>query len=118
MPNETKLSRWMDLWRHRFYATLPQVGDNRSRGLKMSRVAVGWWMPNTEFKEWDYCSVCKIGTKRREYGTEDDGTPWFREEGYTYCPWCGARLYDYKKYNYTIDSESGTVSVKNGQNQF
>lgn len=83
-------------------------------------------MPHPEAEEWDYCSVCGIGTKRREHGTNDDGTPWESELSYTHCPWCGARLYDYKRYNqsqentteYTIDSQSETVSLKNGENQF
>lgn len=50
---------------------------------------VGKWIPhpNKEFKEWDVCTACGIGTKRREITSE-----YVSEESYHYCPHCGARM--------------------------
>ena len=53
----------------------------------------GHWEPHPIYpKEWDVCTSCGIGTKRREYGINHDGTEWRSEVSYTYCPWCGARM--------------------------
>lgn len=52
----------------------------------------GKWEPHPSEREWDICSYCHLGTKRREYGLNDDGTEWVTEQSYTYCPWCGALM--------------------------
>ena len=51
----------------------------------------GRWMPHPTEREWDVCSVCGIGTKRREYGLQD-GREWVTEWYYPYCPNCGAKM--------------------------
>ena len=56
-------------------------------------IAKGQWEPHPNSREWDVCSVCGIGTKRREYGYQEDyGREWMMEENYRYCPHCGADL--------------------------
>lgn len=52
----------------------------------------GRWEPHPSEREWDTCSYCHLGTKRREYGLNDDGTEWVTEQSYTRCPWCGAKM--------------------------
>lgn len=49
----------------------------------------GKWMPhpNREFREWDICTACGVGCKRRDY--EDGG---MTEYNYPYCPNCGADM--------------------------
>lgn len=56
----------------------------------------GRWVEHPYEREWDICSCCKIGTKRREFGVTDDGREWVIEESYTYCPWCGAKMEEQK----------------------
>ena len=51
----------------------------------------GRWMPHPEEDEWDVCSVCGIGTKRREHGFDASGE-WKTEYSYHYCPNCGAKM--------------------------
>ena len=51
----------------------------------------GRWMPHPEEDEWDVCSVCGVGTKRREHGFDASGE-WETEYSYRYCPNCGARM--------------------------
>lgn len=58
----------------------------------MSHTKIGVWIQNPKYREWDYCSICKIGTKRRTYGEYYNGTEWVHEDSYLYCPWCGAEL--------------------------
>ena len=58
-------------------------------------VVHGHWRPHplgytsnlVKYEEWDVCSNCGIGTKRRNM-TDD----FFEEYSYSYCPWCGARM--------------------------
>ena len=52
----------------------------------------GKWLPNPYSNAWDVCSVCGTGTKRREYGTNQNGTEWVTECSYLHCPWCGAEM--------------------------
>lgn len=58
----------------------------------------GKWSPhpNKEFREWDVCSSCGIGCKRREYGIEENGQEWVTEYNYPYCPNCGARMEEHE----------------------
>ena len=51
----------------------------------------GEWLPHPHEREWDVCSVCGIGCKRREYEMQF-GQEKFSEYSYQYCPNCGARL--------------------------
>ena len=43
----------------------------------------GKWKPHPHEEDWDVCSVCGIGTRRRYDGVE---------YSYTHCPWCGADM--------------------------
>lgn len=52
----------------------------------------GCWSLNPYNKEWDVCSVCRTGTKRREYGINPDGSEYVTEYSYRYCPNCGAKM--------------------------
>ena len=54
----------------------------------------GRWIPHPimGYKEWDVCSECGFGTKRREYGVGDDGREWVEEYQYVFCPYCGAKM--------------------------
>ena len=54
----------------------------------------GRWNPHPimGYKEWDVCSECGIGVKRREYGVGDDGREWVEEYQYVFCPNCGAKM--------------------------
>lgn len=74
------------------------------------------WEKHPHEREWDVCSNCHIGVKRREYGWLKDD-PWVSEVSYQYCPWCGAKI-EYKETEYTIPKDSETVDFKNGKNQF
>ena len=51
----------------------------------------GEWLPHPHEREWDVCSVCGTGCKRREYEMQF-GQEKFSEYSYQYCPNCGARL--------------------------
>lgn len=62
------------------------------RGIRYAPVKRGRWEPHPSEREWDVCSYCHTGTKRREYGLNDDGIEWVTEQSYTYCPHCGARM--------------------------
>ena len=51
----------------------------------------GKWEEHPFDEDWDICSVCGFGTKRREHGNED-GRDWVVQYVYDFCPRCGARL--------------------------
>ena len=51
----------------------------------------GKWIPHPSYREWDVCSVCGTGCKRREYELQY-GQEKVTEYVYPYCPHCGARL--------------------------
>lgn len=60
-------------------------------GRLPSTEKTGKWIKHPEFKEWDYCSACRIGCKRREYWMID-GRECMTEESYRFCPNCGAKM--------------------------
>ena len=74
------------------------VGDcdlcDKANIIEMREHVRGRWDPHPikEHREWDVCSACGIGTKRREYGINEDGREWMIEYTYQYCPHCGARM--------------------------
>ena len=51
----------------------------------------GKWLPHPTEREFDVCSVCGTGCKRREYELQY-GQEKVTEYNYPYCPHCGARL--------------------------
>ena len=67
---------------HKIIANLPSAEPERKHGE---------WLPHPHEREWDVCSVCGIGCKRREYEMQF-GQEKFSEYSYQYCPNCGARL--------------------------
>ena len=55
----------------------------------------GEWLPHSGDEDWDVCSVCGTGCKRREHGTTGDlSFPWVTEYNYQFCPNCGADMRD------------------------
>lgn len=56
-----------------------------------TRLIAQWENHPTE-REWDVCSNCHTGVKRREYGWLKGDKEWVNEESYQYCPWCGAKI--------------------------
>lgn len=55
-------------------------------------VVMGRWLPHPGgYREWDICSVCKTGCKRRSYVTVN-GKEGVEEFSYSFCPWCGANM--------------------------
>lgn len=65
------------------------IGRQLDCPLRESERKEGKWIahPNKEFKEWDVCTACGVGCKRREY--EGGG---MTEYNYLYCPNCGADM--------------------------
>lgn len=58
---------------------------------------VGKWIRHPlyrqkEFREWDVCTACGTGCRRREYGKNPDGTEYETIYGYRYCPNCNAKM--------------------------
>lgn len=51
----------------------------------------GEWLPHPHEREWDVCSVCETGCKRREFEMQF-GQERFTEYSYQYCPYCGADM--------------------------
>lgn len=57
----------------------------------VQKVKHGVWLSHPSAREYDVCSACGCGVKRREYGVTD-GRAWMEELSYHFCPWCGAKL--------------------------
>ncbi len=72
---------------------------NNAPTIEAEPIRHGRWEKHPYEREWDVCSCCKQGTKRREFGVNDKGKEWVTEYSYTYCPWCGARMEEH----YEID---------------
>lgn len=54
----------------------------------------GEWLPHpiNGNREWDVCSACGVGCKRREYGIHANGKKWVTEYNFPFCPNCGAEM--------------------------
>lgn len=53
----------------------------------------GKWIAHPTEKEWDVCTVCGTGCKRREIGYDTYfEKSYVTEYGYPFCPNCGARM--------------------------
>lgn len=54
----------------------------------------GEWLPHPikGNREWDVCSACGTGCKRREYGIHANGKKWVTEYNFLFCPNCGADM--------------------------
>lgn len=72
------------------YISLYQINDAPT--IEAEPVRHGHWSLNPHNRAWDVCSACGIGTKRREYGLNPDGTEYVTEYSYRYCPNCGAKM--------------------------
>ena len=51
----------------------------------------GKWLPHPRDEDFDVCSVCGTGCKRRERGISQY-IPWVTEYNYQFCPHCGADM--------------------------
>ena len=63
----------------RRYLNLPSAEPERKKGE---------WIPHPGDDDWDVCSACGTGCKRREHNTGG----WWREYNYNFCPNCGADM--------------------------
>lgn len=54
----------------------------------------GEWLPHPikGHREWDVCSACGKGCKRREFGIHANGKKWVTEYNFPFCPNCGAEM--------------------------
>lgn len=52
----------------------------------------GKWITHPDNKNWDICTHCNIGTRRRHYGINPDGSEYVTEYCYVFCPNCGADM--------------------------
>lgn len=93
------MSVWASKIMPKRYTDAEKIGDgyyikwvNNEHTKEVEPVKRGRWEPHPSEREWDICSYCHLGTKRREYGRNDAGAEWFTEQSYTYCPWCGAKM--------------------------
>ena len=51
----------------------------------------GKWLPHPTDRDYDVCSACGSGTRKRTHGYEN-GLRWDAEEVFQYCPRCGAKM--------------------------
>lgn len=58
-------------------------------------VVRGRWEPHPSNPEYDVCSACGTGTRRREYHHQGH-VPGVTEFCYWFCPWCGADMKEVK----------------------
>ena len=54
-------------------------------------VVRGKWEPHPSNPEYDVCSACGTGTRKREYHHQGH-VPGVTEFCYWFCPWCGADM--------------------------
>lgn len=57
----------------------------------------GEWLPHPTETDWDVCSVCGIGTRRRFHFNDGVYGGYDVEESFAYCPNCGAKMDGGKK---------------------
>jgi len=71
-----------------------QFRVNEIPAVDAAEVRHARWIPHPdkEVRDYDCCTWCGIGTKRREYGINPDGREYVTEYSFRYCPWCGARM--------------------------
>ena len=52
------------------------------------------WIPHPDptVREWDICTACGIGCKRREFDIHANGNKWVTEYNFPFCPNCGAEM--------------------------
>lgn len=62
--------------------------------IEAEPICHGQWKQHPYEREYDVCTNCQTGVKRREYGWNDDGSEWVTEESYKFCPYCGAKMED------------------------
>ena len=70
------------------YMSMVRTVNKLTQALADS-VKHGHWIPHPDprVREWDVCSSCGIGCKRREYGDV-----WGTQYNYPFCPNCGAKM--------------------------
>lgn len=59
--------------------------------IEAEPVRRGKWLPHPTDRDYDVCSACGSGTRKRTHGYEN-GLRWDTEEVYQYCPRCGAKM--------------------------
>lgn len=52
----------------------------------------GKWTPHPAEKDWDVCSSCGLGTRRRFHFNDAVYGGYDVEESFAYCPNCGAKM--------------------------
>lgn len=52
----------------------------------------GEWLPHPTEPDWDVCSVCRLGTRRRFHFNDGVYGGYDVEESFAYCPRCGAKM--------------------------
>lgn len=52
----------------------------------------GKWTPHPTEKDWDVCSSCGLGTRRRFHFNDAVYGGYDVEESFAYCPNCGAQM--------------------------
>lgn len=89
LDNPQIIKEGRDKFGNVLYAIPPDTQTADVRPVRRGR-----WLthPDMSFREWDVCSVCGTGCKRREYGMNEDGTEWVTEYSYHFCPNCGADM--------------------------
>lgn len=67
---------------------------NKAPTADVREVKRGKWIahPDKSFRETDVCSACGIGSERRKYGLNPDGSEYVTEWSWDFCPWCGADM--------------------------
>ena len=95
MENEEKRRVFLQRLKHATLVEMVLDLEEEIRSIQTidaEPVRRGKWLEHPFDREWDMCSVCRTGVKRREYGPNGDGTEWVTEVSYQRCPWCGARM--------------------------
>ena len=90
-PNEHPEESYMEGWCKGFNAAVDHcIGHVIHAPTIEPEQKKGKWIRHPTNREYDICTSCGIGTRRREYGANADGTEWQEEVNFAFCPWCGA----------------------------